>query len=294
MVRLEGSEFAYLRANGWVRPLRQRRLWPITVGKFDNEPGASCWKECGKKEAREYAQRLFNGVNLDAPVLGRWKRLGVYLVNHDLRWRHAPIPHGPAPWRISRERQEKTQDQEAGHLELPERSDKKSFDAWIEQAKEGYEQEKLRIDGIQQRASFVLGAAGVTTAAVLANGGLIYGRNGEVFPSHAGRITVGVLLGLATLALAVAAYAALEATMVMFELAQPNSSWQVIRRMNELSGKEEPRFVLVTTLLATQRAEVIGDWKIRQVKRARRFFGLAILLVLLANLALLAFALTSS
>jgi hypothetical protein len=294
LVRFDGSEFAYLRASGWVRPLRQRRLRPITVGEFDNEPGASCWKECGKREAREYAQRLFNGVSLDAPVLGRRQRLSAYLENHDLHWRHPPIPYGPAPWRISRERQEATQNQEAGHIGPPKRSDKKSLDRWIRQAREGYEQAQSRIDGIQQRASFVLGAAGVTTAAVLANGGLIYGRTDEVFPSHAGRIVVGALLGLATLALAVAAYAAIEATMIMFELAEPNSSWQVKRRMSELSDKDEPRFVLATILLATQRAEVIGDWKIRQVKRARRFFGLAILLVLLANLSLLAFSLLSS
>lgn len=294
MVRFDGSEFVYLRANGWVRPRRQHRLWPITVGEFNNEPGASCWKECGKRKAREYAQRLFNGVSLSAPVLGRWKRLSAYLVNHDLHWRHPPIPYGPAPWRISRERQEATQDQEADHIKPPKRSGKQSMNRWIVQAQEGYKQEQSRIDGIQQRASFVLGAAGVTTAAVLANGGLIYGRTGEVFPSHAGRIVVGVLLGLATLALAVAAYAALQATMIMFELAQPNSSWQVIRRMSKLSGKDEPRLVLATTLLATWRAEVIGDWKIRQVKRARRFFGLAILLVLLANLSLLAFSLLSS
>jgi hypothetical protein len=246
---------------------------------------AGGWTPCSRDEARRNALRFFNDIELDAAVLGRWKRLIAYLVNHDLWWKPRVVPHGPAPWRASQVLQADAQKEEVRSLELPDRLDKERLKGWTEQARNGYEQAQSRIDGIQQRASFILGATGITTAGVLANSGLIFDR--EVLPSLGMQIAVGGLLVTATVALAVAAYAALEATMIMFELAQPNSPWQIERRIRDVSRKKESRYVLATILLAARRAEVIGDWKVRQVKRARRSFTAAILFVVLANLSLL-------
>lgn len=291
LVRFCDSRFAYLRAYGWVELPGKRMLRLIAQSELGDISKVGGWKKCTEAEAAQYALHFFNNERLDAPLVGRRKRLIAYLVNHDLWRRHRTVPHGPAPWRVSRALQEKAQEQEVRGIGSLSFLDRRRLDDWIAQARDGYKQEQSRIDGIQQRASFILAATGVTTAGVLANGSLLIG--GDALPSLGMRIAVGALLMIATVALAVAAYAALEATMIMFELAQPNSPWQVERRVEKVSREEEPRYVLATTLLAAERAEVIGDWKIRQVKRARRSFAGAILLVLLANLTLLVSSLLS-
>jgi hypothetical protein len=285
LVRQNESGLAYLRAYGWVRPLRQGRLQSIADGGHPDDPETRGWKRCTEEEARDYALHLFNVENLNDPPVGRRRRLAAYLANHDLRWSRRPVPHGPAPWRVSQITQAETQEQQVRRIRLARRFSEGRLDGWIEQAQEGYAQEQSRIDGIQQRASFILGAAGLATTGVLANGSLLYSRDSLL--SSDVQIVVGGLLMLATFALAVAAYTALEATMVMFELAQPSSPWQVERRMEKVKRKEEPDYVLAANLLAAQRAEAIGDWKIRQVKRARIAFAVAILFVVLANVSLL-------
>ncbi len=289
LVRCRGSELAYLRAYGWVRSPRQRRLRSILEGNVSGDPRAVGWKECTSEEAAEYALCFFNDEKLDATVLGRWQRLKAYAAAQGLSMRRQSVPHGPAPWRVSREIQRCAQKLQVAKLDIPSKMEPEDLDGLIAQAREGYEQEQSRIDGIQQRASFFLGATGLTTTAVLVNGGLLYGHD-ELHPAGM-RIAVGVLLTIATVALAVAGYAGLQATMVMFDRARPNSPWQIERRIWELDREEEAHYLLGATLLATQRAEAVGDWKIHQLKRARQWFAGAILSVVFASLGLLVAAL---
>jgi hypothetical protein len=287
LIHQDEAGFAYLRSHGWVKPCRQSKLELIASGKLADKREASLWKECSRAQAREYALRLFSEVRLEAPALGRRERLRAYLESHDLRGKRRPVPYGPAPWRISRKTQEDAQEQEVASIPARYPCFSARMDDWIAQAREGYEQERSRIEGVQQRASFILGAAGVTTAGVLANGSLLFDK--DAFSALAARGIVGGLLAVATLALVGAAYSALEATMVMFELAQPSSPWQLERRIHTLGRDEEPRYLLATTLLAARRAEAIGDWKVRRVRQARRRFTLAIASLAAANVAALFF-----
>lgn len=288
LVRERNSEFAYLRAYGWVRAPRQRQLRKIMENKVKDEPGAVGWKKCSEGQARKYALRFFNEEPLGEDTLGLRERLKSYLATHDLRRTRRPVPFGPARRHLSRDIQRKAQELEVGRLGIQDVVDDKALGRWAAQAREGYEQEQRRIDGIQQRASFFLGATGLTTTAVLVNGGLLYG--GHALHPSGMRIAVGVLLMIATAALAAAGYAALEATMVTFDRARSNSAWQIERRIG-LDRQQEPRYLLAATLLATQRAEAIGDWKVRQLKWARLWFALAVLFLVLASLGLLLAAL---
>ena len=290
LVRYRDSEFAYLRARGWVKVRRRRRHWMNLKNSVD-QTEVDGWRECTREQARNHALRFFSENDLEAAVLGLRQMLMAYLEAQGLReprLSRLSVPHGPSPWRIGRDLQVTAQEQQVKAVGLPSDLDENALDGWIAQAREGYEQERSRIAGIQQRASFFLGATGLTTTAVLANGSLLYGN--DALASNGMRISVGVLLTLTTVALVTAGYAALAATMITFELAQPDSAWQIERRI-KLDHRNASRYLLATILLATQRTEVIGDWKIRRLKRARLAFALAILFAVLASVALLLTAL---
>lgn len=158
----------------------------------------------------------------------------------------------------------------------------------IEQAQIGFEREEARVDGVQQRATFFLGATGLTTSLVVVNGGLLYGSN-PISPNGA-RIAVGIMLLLAAVLLFIAGMAALDATTVTFDRVLPNSVRQIRQRL-ALSGDEARRDLLAALLMAARRAEVVGDWKLQKLMRARLAFGLAVVLVLIAGLVVLVAAL---
>jgi hypothetical protein len=160
----------------------------------------------------------------------------------------------------------------------------------IEQARLGYEREEARIDGIQQRATFFLGATGLTTSLVLVNGGLLYGS--DALSPDLARDLVGILLLLAASLLFIAGMAALDATTITFDRLLPDSTRQILRRM-ELGEEESRRDLLAALLLGARRAEVVGDWKLSKLMRARLMFGLAVMVVLIAGVAVLLTALLS-
>lgn len=188
-------------------------------------------------------------------------------------------PHGPAPRLIDRELQMDVQT--ATRTGLLGSVPSKELPALIEQAGLGYEREEVRIDGIQQRATFFLGATGLTTSLVLVNGGLLYGSN-AVSPDWV-RDLVGVLLLLAAVLLFVAGMAALDATTITFDRVLPNSAGQILRRIELNKEDAARRDLLAALLLAAQRAGVIGNWKLQKLVRARLTFGLAVMLVLVAG-----------
>ena len=160
----------------------------------------------------------------------------------------------------------------------------------IEQARLGYEREEARIDGIQQRATFFLGATGLTTSLVLVNGGLLYGS--DALSPDVVRKLVGILLLLAASLLFIAGMAALDATTITFDRLLPDSTRQIMRRIG-LGEEEARRDLLAALLLGARRAEVVGDWKLSKLMRARLMFGLAVMVVLIAGATVLLAALLS-
>ena len=125
---------------------------------------------------------------------------------------------------------------------------------------------------MEQRASFFLAAAGLGTSLVLANSGLLLGT---------GRLN-DPWLYLAALCLAVSAFCAvvaglraMQAAMTTFTRATPNSVAGVIERA-DLAGRKVIRAHVGALLVAQNREEVIGTWKMARLKAARTWFLAAV------------------
>jgi len=136
----------------------------------------------------------------------------------------------------------------------------------------GYEHQRERVAGIEQRATFFLGAAGLTTSLVLANASLLLGAGKLESP----------WLELAAAALAVASACAIaagiramQATMITFVRTPPNAVTTVVDR-RRLKADALLCSYVGALLVAQGRAGVIGDWKIRRLASARRWFFAAI------------------
>lgn len=285
LARRDGSTVAYLTGNGWVEA--GSKLGEILANEDPNHPEAKGWVACDKDEAREYQRNFFSEKEPGEPTIGGWTRTKMYFEARGMRPRRQAAPHGPAPRFIFRKFQREVQ--EARRVALPPALSGESLKELVEQTLHGYEREEDRIDGIQQRATFFLGATGLTTSLVLVNGSLLYGSN--PLQSPGARLAVGVLLAIAGLAFVAAGVAALDATTITFDRALPNSTRQIEGRLG-FGVDDARRDLLAALLLAAQRAEAIGDWKLRQLKGARLLFALGMALVVIASIVVLIAALT--
>lgn len=285
LARRDSLTVAYLTGNGWVEA--GSKLGEILAGEDHDHPQAPGWIACDEDEAREYQRSYFSESGTRDLTIGGWTRTKKYFEARGMWPRRQAAPHGPAPKSIFRKFQREVQ--AAKRIALPEALRGDSLKEVVEQTLHGYEREEDRIDGIQQRATFFLGATGLTTSLVLVNGSLLYGSN----PLHSFgvRIAVGVLLAIAGLAFVAAGLAALDATTITFDRALPNSAWQIEGRLG-LGADDARRDLLAALLLAGQRAEAIGDWKLRQLKGARLLFALGMALVVIASIVVLIAVLT--
>jgi hypothetical protein len=277
IARVDDLAAAYLSGDGWVDAAEPSELAQFLLGIAPGESEAG-WRSCTEAEVLEYQRDFFNSTPVDAGALGLRARLDRYFRARDLTFARRKAPHGPAPRLIRRGLQREAQ--RARRELLPEGLAAERLEDLVDQARRGYEREEARIDNIQQRATFFLGATGLTTSLVLVNGSLIYGK--EALPLVP-RIVAGSILILAAIALVLAGLAALDATTISFDRALPNSAWQIGERMR-MDLEDARRDHLSALLLAAQRAESIGDWKLRQLKAARLFFGLAVALVVLVSM----------
>lgn len=156
-----------------------------------------------------------------------------------------------------------------------------------EQALLGYEHQRARGAGTEQRANFFLGAAGLTTSLVLANAGLLLGASKLHSPW---RSLAAIALGVASICAIAAGVRALQATMITFFRTPPDTVDRVLDRL-AVTGDDLVRFHIAALLVAQGRAGAIGDWKIHRVGGARRWFIGAIASVVLLTIFVLAEAL---
>ncbi len=277
IARLNERGAAYLTGIGWVKDGRGAGLGPLLRDRERRETDG--WRECDEAEVSAFRTWHFNEVPLSGAEAGPWWKLRG---GSGLGLKGGMGRLGPAPRFIGNACQRRVQN--ARRLALPEGLDLADLDNLIAAATDGYERAEKRIEGIQQRASLFLGATGLTTSLVLVNGSLLYG-NGPLHP-FGFLVAVGVLLMFAALTLVIAGIAALDATTVSFDRAHPNSPPQVEARL-DLESCEARRDLLAAMLLAIRRAEVIGDWKLHQLRRARSAFGVSVVCVVVASVLVL-------
>jgi len=272
---LESYEFS--RRSGDFRLVRRHRsseraerlvdgLW-ITVRRGTVTSSSSEWKKLGTDELERHVRRYLlddpaaEGVGWRTP----WDRMRRSMPG---RWVFSPLKGGSSK-RLARGVAKRSRRAYAEQLSEATGNDLRELK---EEVLLGYEHQRERITGIEQRATFFLGAAGLTTSLVLANAGLLLGDDKLGSP----------WLGLAIAALAVASVCAIaagvramQATMITFVRTPPNAVTTVVNRRG-LKGDALLRAYVGALLVAQARAGVIGDWKVRRLASARRWFVAAI------------------
>jgi hypothetical protein len=270
---------SYLTGNGWITP-------PIGASSLSLRAWAPL--EGDSVLIRQVTLSHFNPIEVNAPPrdrkdVGLRKSLQVSWVGR----RVAPILGYGAPRSVDPDVQ--TRAQAALASEELSGTDRARLPSLIEQAKDGFEREERRIDGIQQRAVFFLGASGLTTSLVLTNSSLLFGQT-ALNPTWA-KILSAILLGLAAVFVVGAGLRALQATTTTFDRVLPNTRWQVTRRADLEEGSSQLDH-LAALLLAQQRADVIGSWKLECLKQARNLFLLGVPGVLSVTAIVLTVAIT--
>jgi hypothetical protein len=138
-----------------------------------------------------------------------------------------------------------------------------------EQALAGFEQQRQRGSGAEQKANFFLGAAGLTTTLVLANAGLLVGS--DKLHDRWRELAAGALI-LASICAILCGVRALQAAMATFSRTPPNSVGRLLRRITTDEAEFE-RCHIAALLVAQGRAGVVADWKISRMASARRWFA---------------------
>lgn len=153
-----------------------------------------------------------------------------------------------------------------------------------DQALLGYEHQRGRIASAEQRATFFLGAAGLTTSLVLANAGLLLGTNKLDSPW---RHFAAISLLVASVCAIAAGLRALQATMVTFIRTPPNGVPRIVDRRRATEDRLL-RAYIAALLVGQHRLSVIADWKIARMKGATRWFVGAIVSVVVLTVFVLA------
>jgi hypothetical protein len=225
----------------------------------------SVWEPLKTAEKLRWHVRRYLIKDLAAPAIGR-RPLRRWLDRSSVgRWIDPPLRGGARRRGITpvAERQRENDRERLGGAALVELE---------EQALLGYEHQRERVRSIEQRATFFLGAAGLTTSLVLANAGLLLG-SGKLGDRW---LTFGALaLGFASLCTIAAGLRALQATMTTFTRLPPDN----VPRLDERLAKQEEdlrRARIAALLVGQYRTSAIADWKVARLKAARSWFITAI------------------
>jgi hypothetical protein len=208
-----------------------------------------------------------------------WRRWGV------LRWIVGPFPGGakrrPAPALLKRR-----QNLRAEQVLASSNTEIGDLDVLREQALAGYQQLADRCAVLEQRANYFLGAAGLTSTLVLANAGLLLGGSSD-------RLT-GLWLYVGSMALAIASVCAvvaglraMQAAMSTFTRCTPSGAGEVEERLR-MSRDRLTGCYVGALLVAQEREQAVGDWKLARLKASRRWFSAAIVGVAILTVCVLA------
>jgi hypothetical protein len=247
-----GEELHRLVDGRWVRSFRWR--------SFD----ASKWKELEEDDLRDHVRRYILTsltaavLDWDRPIL-RAKRGAAW------RWLVPPLRGGALRRRLSHDAVERSHTSYERILAEVKGNDLVQLE---EQALLGFEHQRQRGSGAEQRANFFLGAAGLTTTLILANASFLIGENK----------LDGIWLDLAGAALAAGSLCALicggralQAAMVTFSRTPPNAVTRLLGRRDR-EGEALRRAYIASLLTAQARTGIVGDWKIARLSEAREWF----------------------
>jgi hypothetical protein len=134
-----------------------------------------------------------------------------------------------------------------------------------EEALRGLEFQQRRSAGVEQRASFLLAAAGLSSSLVLANAGLLLG-NVELDPPWLQLAAAS--LALASVCAAITGLRAIQATMFDFVQVLPHT--MLLRRKS--SGDKLVRSYIAQLQVAEFRERAVTDWKSARMISARKWF----------------------
>lgn len=137
---------------------------------------------------------------------------------------------------------------------------------------------------LEQRANFFLGAAALTSSLVLANSGLLLGT-GKL--SNPWLSLAAGFLAVSSVCAVVAGLRAMQAAMTSFVRTTPSGVFAILSRAS-LYGSGMGRAYVGALLVAQNREEVVGNWKLERLKSARRWFLAAVVGVSFLTITVLA------
>jgi hypothetical protein len=146
---------------------------------------------------------------------------------------------------------------------------------------DGYESDLARTARVEQRANVFLGASVLTSSLVLGNAGLLLGSSEKLGTPYL-QIAAGAL-AVASMCAIVGAFRALQTMLFTFHRINPVAAKNVFNR-RRLTGDDLIRDYVGTLFIAANRAATVADWKVNQMKAARRWilatsFGVVVLTI---------------
>ena len=158
----------------------------------------------------------------------------------------------------------------------------------VHEAQDGWEAGRQRLAGVDQRATFFLGAAGLTSTLLVANAKLFVGDDKLLDGAEA--VVALVSLAVATALLVASGTYALMASMRTFDRVSPDTNLRVARRHARSGPAPKPSWLpwrrrvvdaagarreldrVGSFMLARHRTSLIIDWKLARLKRATGLF----------------------
>lgn len=137
-----------------------------------------------------------------------------------------------------------------------------------EEAETGHARELERNTKAEQRASFFLGAAGLTSSLILANAGLLLGNEHLESPWL---IPAAVVLAVASVCAVLSGFRAMQVSAWQWQMFFPTSASEVMRR-GSYEGADRVRAYVAGLMIACSRESAIAEWKFARVAGARYWF----------------------
>lgn len=222
------------------------------------------WQKLGEKEMRNHVRR-FVIPSLVTVRLSWWKPIRRGKRAALWRWLVPPPRGGTSRRQLDHDAVERSR---ASYERMFREVSGEDLTQLEEQSLLGFEHQRQRGSGAEQRANFFLGAAGLTTTLILTNASFLIGDKKLDEPWLA---LAAVSLGIASLCALVCGGRALQAAMLTFSRTPPNAVTRIVRRRDR-KGEDLRRIYVASLLVAQARTSVVGDWKISRLSEAREWF----------------------
>lgn len=145
-----------------------------------------------------------------------------------------------------------------------------------EQAQQGYELQRERNSTVEQRANFFLGAAGLSSTLVLANASILLGAGDGALGSPWRQLSAAAF-ALASVFAILAGLRALQAVMLAFGRISPSGVGPILDADSANGTLRATRNHTSFLLLAQERELRVHEWKLARLGEARKWFGGAVL-----------------